>query len=488
MKKKLWVKLFISVAVIFAAFVVIIAIANSALLSHYFTLKEEQLLILASKEMADTDISDKESVTARMTEINKEYNFDIEIYEPGGRIIYTTIGTQMMDFLHSGFDRPDISMNHEPLEVKKQKIRDDGLTLETAVSKFRGEEFLLCKREANGVITEIRIGTELLHNSAEVASEFITIIAFICLGISLVWVFFFAKRFTAPISEMSEITESMAKLDFSRRVTAQRSDEIGQLADSVNGLSDKLDEALSSLRSANSRLTDEIEAERRLDVMRRAFVANVSHELKTPLSIISGYAEGLKFNVNSSSKDYYCDTIIDETERMNSLVLSILELSKYESGQMPVKEEIFDISALAEDMARKIMSSRPDVILELGLPKSTTVWADPLQVEQIFKSYLENAAVHTKEGGKVSIELEDMGDRCKVKVSNEGERIDPEIMPDIWQSFWRADKSHSREEGRFGLGLSIVSAIVKNTGNSCGVYNTGSGVSFWFTVKKNYKA
>ena len=128
---------------------------------------------------------------------------------------------------------------------------------------------------------------------------------------------------------MNTITRDMANLKFDRTITVNRNDEIGQLASSVNEMSASLSNTLDDLKRTNLKLRDEIELERQLDVMRKTFVANVSHELKTPISIISGYAEGLKLNVNGDNREAYCDTIIDESRRMNNLVLSILELSKY---------------------------------------------------------------------------------------------------------------------------------------------------------------
>ena len=487
MKKRLWLKLFINVAVIFAVFVIVIAIANSSLLSKYFLFKEETLLIENCRSLSTLSLDDSDEVTERINELADKYNFDIEIYEKSGKILYTTVGSQMMDYIHSGFNRPGFSMNHEPLQSTERKITEDGFTVETAVSRPSGKEFLLCKSEADGIITELRIQTDIINNSAYIAGEFITIIAAACLVLSLVWIFIFSRRFTKPIAEMSNVTKKMAKLDFSKKVDVKSSDEIGQLGSSINDMSLTLDNTLRELRLANEKLTDEIELERRLDVMRRAFVANVSHELKTPLSIIGGYAEGLKLNINSASRDSYCDTIIDETERMNRLVQSILELSKYESGQIPFENTEFDIKALCDDMARRILKTRSDIAFENHIRENILVFADKTQTEQILKSYLENALSHTSENGKIALSAEESGDKVKIIVFNTGEQIDPKIMPDIWQSFWRADKSHSREEGRFGLGLSIVRAIVKNAGCSCGVYNTADGVAFWFTVNKKPK-
>ncbi len=485
MKKKLWIRLFISITAVFALFVAVIALANSSLLSVYFTAKEERLLLSCGDELEKIGLSDSEALQARMSEIADKYNFDIEIYETSGKIIYTTRGAQIMDYIQSGFDRPGFSMNHEQMETVKQKVHDDGKIIETARSKFTGQEYLLCKFEQDGVITELKIQTELLEGSAAAASEFTVIIAATFLAVSLIFIFFFSKKFTKPITEMSEITEQMSELDFSKKVSISSEDEIGQLGKSINNMSESLDSALTELREANARLTDEIELERRLDVMRRAFVANVSHELKTPLSIISGYAEGLKLNVNAASKDSYCDTIIDETSRMNSLVLGILELSKYESGQVPFEAKVFDIKPLISESAEKILRLREDITLINNIPDNTPIAFDKTSAEQIIKSFLENAAVHTAKDGKITLSAEVKGERVKIKVENEGEKIPPEIMPSIWQSFFRGDKAHSREAGRFGLGLSIVSAIVKAAGTSCGVYNTEKGVCFWFTARND---
>lgn len=482
MKTKLWINLFIKIAVIFAAFVLLLGVANSALLVNYFTFKQEKLLIEKSKTIAALDYENTATLDDTVWSMHEDNNFDVEIYYENGKIIYTTRGAQMIDFSGSRPGEQNFKMINEIMKIEHSRTLSDGAIIATARSSISGDQYLVCRRFSDGIITELRTQTALLKNSAAAAGEFVTVIAVICFLASLVWVFVFARKFSAPISEMSEITEDMANLNFDRKVKIKREDEIGKLGESINNLSTKLDASLSELRQANLRLKDEIELERQLDVMRRGFVANVSHELKTPLAIISGYAEGLKLNVNSDSKDEYCDTIIDEAERMNKLVLSILELSKYESAQVKAQNELFDIALMAEDMAKRILKSRNDLSVVCEIPAQTLVFADPLQTEQILKAYLENTAAHAENDGKVRIFCEKRDDRLVVSVYNSGKRIDPEIMPQIWQSFYRGDKAHSRNEGRFGLGLSIVAAIVKAQGQSCGVYNTDDGVCFWFTV------
>ncbi len=482
MKRKLWINLFMKLAIIFIAFVVILTVANSTLLINYFTFKQENLLAERSKEISNMSYDDPESLENYIWELKDRYNFETELYDrKTGKIICTTRGAKLLDFFSSGLENYGFDMNREKMDIISSKTLPDGAIIQKGASRMTKDQYLLCSRTKGDIVTEVKIRISLLENSATVASEFISIIAAVCFVLSLIWVFVFARKFSAPISEMSSITEKMSELDFSKKVNVTRTDEIGLLGSSINNLSDKLDISLKELRETNEKLRGEIELERQLDVMRRGFVADVSHELKTPLSIISGYAEGLKLNINSASKEEYCNTIIDETERMNRLVLSILELSKYEGGGMKSIPEVFDISAVAEDMISRVFMGRKDVTAVCEIANGSMVFADPTQTEQILKSFIENAASHVNENGMVRIFSAESGKKLKVFVENTGSQIDPELMPRIWESFFRGDASHNRDQSRFGLGLSIVSAIIKSQGEECGVYNTENGVCFWFT-------
>lgn len=483
MKRKLWINLFIKLAIIFVAFVLILSVANSTLLLKYFTFKQERLLTEQSLVISRLDHKNTGMLDSAVRELKDKYGFETDLYDKNtGRIVYSTRGAKSSDSF--GLGGHGFDMTKEKMEIISSKTLSDGAVIQRAVSAFSKDEYLLCTRVKGNLVTEVKIRISLLESSASAAGEFITIITAICFVFAIIWVFVFARKFSRPISEMSEITGRMAGLDFSKRVKVTRKDEIGTLGSSINNLSDKLDGALSELRQTNAKLKGEIDLERQLDAMRRGFVANVSHELKTPLSIISGYAEGLKLNINSDSKEKYCDTIIDEADRMNRLVLSILELSKYEAAQTKTDPEKFDISAVCRDMLNRVFVGRKDLTVICDVAESTLVFADPTQTEQILKSFIENAASHVSESGTVRVFAEENGDKLKVCVENTGKPIDPEIMPRIWESFFRGDASHSRDKSRFGLGLSIVSAIVKAQGEECGVYNTETGVCFWFTCRK----
>lgn len=482
LKNRLWFNIFIRIAAIFAVFVLVLCLSNVTLLVRFFSVKEKRALKEQLSIVSELNFNDSATVVKILSGINEKYNFDVEIYNESGRILYTTHGSQMMDYFSLKNDK--FVMTHEELNTIKSERLSGDIIFETAVRKFDQNEYLLCRKQiSEGLFAEVRVQKQLISNSAAIANELIIIISVICFILSVIWVLNFARKFSKPIAEMNTITKDMAQLDFSRKLNVNRNDEIGELAASVNELSASLNTALSDLKETNAKLRSDIELERQLDVMRRGFVANVSHELKTPISIISGYAEGLKLNVSPESKEEYCNTIIDESQRMNKLVLSILELSRYESGQIPLNKESFDISPLCSESLDRIFAGK-DIETENKVSENTLITADPLQIEQVLKAYLENATAHTPEGGKVWTESSVSGNTVRISVFNTGSHIDEEVMPQIWQSFFRGDTSHKRDSTRFGLGLSIVTAIMKLHDRKCGVYNTDFGVCFWFEAEK----
>lgn len=482
LKNKLWFNVFCQVAVIFAVFVMVLMLCNTTLLSQFFCLRQKNSLISQINRIEAIDMSDTREVSDTLTDISENYNFDTEIYDGFGNIKYTTQGAQMMDFFIDG--RHDFGMMREPLITIKSQTFSDGTVYEEAIRRFDNREFLLCRKQiGDNLFAEVKIQKQLIISSAATANEFITVIAAICLLLSLVWIIIFARRFSKPISQMNEITRDMASLKFDRTITVDRSDEIGELACSVNEMSASLSATLDDLNRTNEKLRDEIELERELDKMRKTFVANVSHELKTPIAIISGYAEGLKLNVNAKNREQYCDTIIDESERMNKLVLGILELSKYESGQLPANKTAFDITGIIDMLLERIFSGR-NTTTQNKIPDGTIVFADQLQIEQALRAYLENAKVHVNDGGVVTVFCEQTSDKVRICVHNTGSHIEKEKMPYIWQSFYRGDDSHKRDKTRFGLGLSIVNAVMNIHNTNCGVYNTEDGITFWFEVDK----
>ena len=483
--KKIWIRLFVRVAAIFAAFVVLLAAVNGSFLGSYYVWRQKNTLLDMADQIRQLGLTDTEATLEALNRLNADQNFLIDIFSRDGQTLYTTFGQQIWG--SSDFSTYLPGFYRREMTALEQEQRADGSWFITAVDNKNNAEYIIYQSRLpdNGYM-EIWVQKSLLEASAKTASEFILILAGVFLAAALVWIIFFSKSFTKPIVEMNAVTKDMAALDFRRKLTPRSSDESGQLAHSINDLSTKLDGALTDLRDKNAKLQDEIDAERRLDSMRRGFVSNVSHELKTPISIIQGYAEGLKLGISEDKekREEYCDVILEESIRMNHLVLDLLELSRYEAGQIKIQREDFDMAALIRDLCQKLAGrfAEKEAGLELELPEHLYVNADPLRMEQVLSNYPNNAASHVTAGGTIRVTAENRDNLARISVYNTGKPISADDMPQIWQSFYRGDQSHKREEGRFGLGLSIVRAIMELHGRECGVYNTGGGVCFWFTA------
>ncbi len=254
----------------------------------------------------------------------------------------------------------------------------------------------------------------------------------------------------------------------------------------MNRLSDKLEGTIGELKSANVKLQSDIEKKIEIDEMRKEFLSNVSHELKTPIALIQGYAEGLKDCVNDDpeSRDFYCDVIADEAGRMNKLVKSLLDLNELEFGDRKVEIEHFDLMELIRNCTESmdILIKQNGITLSIPDEKSVQVWADEFKCEQVLSNYLSNA-IHYAAGEKiVKITVTRNGDVVRVGVYNSGENIPEDVIPNLWTKFYKADKARTREYGGSGIGLSIVKASMEAMGGDFGVENLPDGVDFWFEL------
>ncbi|MCR4924667.1 MAG: HAMP domain-containing histidine kinase, partial [Clostridiales bacterium] len=329
----------------------------------------------------------------------------------------------------------------------------------------------------------------VIENNANIANNLIWFIALFVTIVAMALILLYSKRFAKPLVEMNNITRNMAKMDFSQKCTTKRNDEIGQLGVSINVLSDSLDVTLKDLQEKNIQLEKDIEFERKQESVRKEFISNVSHELKTPISIIQGYAEGLQTGVADDEEtiNEYCTVIMEETQKMNKIVISLLELSKYEFGAYQLNCESFDIKTFVTDYTNNmaLLFSEKGIDFKLDIEDNLIAWADVDKLNMVLNNFVSNAVAHIAGEKQIKITAEDVGECYRVKVFNTGENISPDDMENIWISFYRADKSHSRSEGRYGIGLSIVKAIQNLHKQEFGCINEENGVTFWFDVKKN---
>lgn len=329
-----------------------------------------------------------------------------------------------------------------------------------------------------------RIPVSYIKQNSSFNSTFLFVTSLFTLPICIVFAYWLSRRFTRPLIEIEEVATAMAKLDFSKQYTRTSEDEIGQLGKSINQLSAHLKAAIDQLKCANAELAFEIKEKERIDSMRREFIVNVSHELKTPLAVIQGYAEGLRVGVtdNEEDREYYCDIIVDEAQRMNRMVMQLLSLSKLELGRQPPELTDVDLYALCSQLVEKtrVLAQNRQICFD-GV--QAVVYADAQMMEQVVSNYLSNAIRYTPDGGKIRMyTTQELPDKVIFSIENEGDNIAPEALPFLFDQFYRTDKARSRESGGTGVGLSIVRAIIDLHGGSCGVENIPEGVRFWFTV------
>ncbi|MBS5955869.1 MAG: HAMP domain-containing protein [Clostridiales bacterium] len=338
----------------------------------------------------------------------------------------------------------------------------------------------------NRTIFLISIPLASIRESVSLSNRFLAYVGGVALLVGSIITYFTTKRVTSPILALSNLSEKMSGLDFDAKYTGKEEDEIGILGNSMNKLSDRLKDTIGELRAANEELQKDIEEKVKIDDMRKDFIANVSHELKTPIALIQGYAEGLTEGMadDPESREYYCEVIIDEANKMNKMVRQLLNLTAIEFGNDALQQERFDITELIRGVINSagILVQHNNATVKLEECEPIYVCADEFKIEEVITNYLNNALNHLGGDRTIIITAEEKGEEALVTVFNTGQNIPEEDIPKLWTKFFKVDKAHTREYGGSGIGLSIVKAIMDSHKKSCGVRNVLGGVEFWFTL------
>lgn len=338
----------------------------------------------------------------------------------------------------------------------------------------------------NGDFILLRTPIESIKESASLSNRFLVYIGLCAIVISAFIIWFITKKLTDPILELASISARMTNLDFEAKYTSKTKNEIGILGENINQLSSTLEKTISELKSANNELLEDIEKKKQIDEMRKEFLSNVSHELKTPIAIIQGYAEGLQECVNddSESREFYCNVIMDEADKMNKMVKQLLTLNQIEFGNEVIAMERFDIVDLIQGLVQssKILAEQKGAKIIFHAPPPTFVWADEFKVEEIFSNFLSNAIHHVSNENIIEVKINQYNDLVRISVFNTGSPIPEDDLDKIWIKFYKVDKARTREYGGSGIGLSIVRAIMDSFHRECGVSNYDNGVEFWFEL------
>ena len=367
---------------------------------------------------------------------------------------------------------------------------NDNYTLQKVYDERLGDYYLeIWGTLDNGYSIILRTPIQGIKDNVNISTTLIKYVGGAILAVGIIAAFVVSTYITRPIKQLSNIAEKMSEMDFNARYEGSDKGEIGLLGKSMNNMSEKLEQNIAELKKANLELKKDIDKKEKLEIMRTDFLSNVSHELKTPIALIQGYAEGLKEGITDDpeSMEFYCDVIMDEANKMNTMVKRLLTLNQIEFGNDEPEMERFDINELIASVAdaNAIRAGQKNMSIVFdNRNEHNFVWADEYKTEEVLTNYISNALNHCdgKRAIEVRTEKSENGGTITVTVYNSGKNIDDEDLERIWEKFYKTDKARTREYGGNGIGLSIVKAIMDSMGQEYGVRNVSDGVEFWFNL------
>lgn len=458
---------------------------NSMFLEQYYLSTKEKVIMDAYRtisQAANSDTYSTEEFRAALDDVCSVYNIMVYVMDADSMVKYQSSngGAELERWLFGyllGFISED-----------RKHVLEEGEDYVMHQVQVGGDEYLeMYGRLNSGISFIMRTPVESIRESVKIANRFFAYagVAGTVLGAVIIWLV--TAGITRPILKLNQISEQMVHLNFEAKYTGKGRNEIDLLGENINKLSASLEQSISELKTANNELQKDIEKKEEIDEMRKEFLANVSHELKTPIALIQGYAEGLSEGVNDDpeSRSFYCEVIMDEAAKMNGMVQKLLTLNQLEFGNNVVAMERFDLASLIKNYVQSagILTRQNGIQVCVEDWEPTYVWGDEYQVEEVFANYFSNAVNHCSGEKKIIVSLERREQRVRAGVFNTGEPIPEEALPHLWEKFYKVDKARTREYGGSGVGLSIVKAIMESMNHQYGVENYSNGVLFWFELE-----
>ena len=447
-------------------------------------LSEDGQTVIGESEDSESVVN--ESVSNIILDYSNKHNITIALVDSmTNKAIYSSQreGDMFLDRIQEGF------IGNKNIKKKDILYKSDNYTIilhNTPKNSSFIEGFGYCSDNQTIVIMSTPVAG--LKESVNISNKFLIYVAIIGFIITVIITFLITKMITSPILQLAEISNKMGKLDFTARYDGKRSDEIQTLGQNMNYMSDRLKKAISKLQEANEVLKEDIKRKEAIDEMRKDFIANVSHELKTPIALIQGYAEGLNEGLceDEESRKYYTEVIMDESEKMNKMVKQLLTLSSLESGNSILHKENFNMTSLTDSVLNSIsiLIGEKNVKVDFDTSRDVFLYADEFKIEEVVTNYISNAIHHVNDNGTIKIDVSEDERNVYFSVYNTGNQIPEKDLANVWEKFFKVDKAHSRSYGGSGIGLSIVKAIVEAHGGAVKVVNKSDGVEFGFKIPR----
>ena len=484
----------IVITLVVAGTVLLTLALNAAFLERYYYNQKHRTILRAYEELNEASAGDT------LADLGEDANFT-RLCERNN-----------IDILVVDADSATIIASHDDPQLLNRMWRslftfEDDRTTELIAEIERGEDFVIRQilnvrnntqyMEAFGVLQNdemflIISPLESMKTAVQLANRYLIMVGLFTMAMGLIVAVVLSKKAAKPILELTAISEQMKELNFESKYVPSRKVEIDALGMNMNEVSETLERTLSDLKAANYELQQDIEEKTKSERRQREFLANVSHELKTPIALIRGYAEGLREGISDDeeSRTYYCEVIEDEAEKMNTMVKRLMTLTQLESGEEPMTFERFDLAEMLQTFAKSadILTKSVSARVLLTVESPLYVWADQFAVEEVIQNFFQNAVNHV-EGEKV-IEIkaitcvDEVKSKVRVSFFNSGQPIPEESIERIWDKFYKVDKARTRAYGGSGVGLSIVKAIMESMHEAYGLTNYENGVAFWFELEK----
>ena len=489
--KSVRVKLFFTLSVVIMLIICLLIVMNSLILEGFYMFSKINTVKKVYQKINDLYNSEDVAIFSSIKDDATANNFDIMIENEDYVLLFST----NEKFTNKINQDSDVISKFKIFDRQRDRIlysNDSYIIKKVTTGGFNS--ILLVGTLENQYKIYIQVPISAIEESVRISNNLLLIIGMVAIVVSSIAASYISKKFTKPILELNAIANKMSKLDFSQKyeLDGTDDDEINELGKSINEMSSKLEGTIRQLRNSNIALERDVEEKSKIDEMRKQFISDVSHELKTPIALIQGYAEGLVENVNvdEESKKYYAEVILDESNKMDKLVRQLLELMKLEYGKREFNNDEFDICELIKEVIRKcnVMLEEKNIKdVKFDASKKIMVYADEFYIEQAFTNYLTNAVKHVKEvNGEKYIKIEVKEDiknqKARISVFNTGENLSDENLERVWGRFYKVDESRNRADGGTGIGLSLVKAIMNNYNQKYGVQNTENGVEFYFEI------
>jgi len=491
-KVSLSIKLTVTMLLLLAGIIGLCWILNHTFLEQFYMYDKQKSLLETYEVLRDASeqgILGEDSFDVTFENLCARENLNILVVDAEAKVLRSSVMDQSMLFMQL----QDLLGEGNPFGQSQVLTSTEAYTILRQNDHRLQSDYMVLwgQLDDSGSFVYVRSALESIRESARITNQFFIIVGLFGMAVGAVVIFFLSRTISKPMKELKDVSKSMADLRFEVKYESKKQDssEVAELGEHMNFLSQTLEKTISDLKVANNELQKDIEKKEQIDEMRKEFLSNVSHELKTPIALIQGYAEGLKENINedAASKDFYCEVIMDEADKMNRMVKKLLTLNQLEFGNDVVEMTRFNLTELVQGMVQtnQLLALQEGICIEFVETEDCYVWGDEFKVEEVLGNYLSNAIHHTTGEKRIRISFESREEILRVRVFNTGNPIPEEELDKIWTKFYKIDKARTREYGGSGIGLSIVKAIMDSMNRQCGVKNSENGVEFWFELENS---